>query len=248
VNNTVNSNSESNDSKTIRHRAFALLAENNRLSPKRICAELHLPYVHYGRYINNLKSQWNSHYSFEQGSRCSSVHGWSGNCYVPFYVDRDLALKAGWSLTKAKNRGLIWRDKSGIGRIVWFETGRVNLHLYSPANLGRAKQLVSHGFCFTGLIFNDEVMERVIETIKPQGAHYVFDVGSNLPKKTIDFFEESLGFKIKIGDKSHPKSVEVELHSPDWAERLISSLERLVDTLDHKIQYSRIKTLAREIT
>ena len=225
----VDSNCESSDSKNIRHSVFALLKENPSFSPKMICAKLHLPYVKYGGYINNLKSYWKSHYQFEQGSNLSSVHAWSGWCYVPQYVDRDLALTVGWERTKAKNRWLKWKDKSGIGGMMWFENGRVNLHVASPVNLGKIKQLVSDGFSFAGLIFDDKVMLQVLKTIHHYGTHYVFDIGSPLPKKTIKHFEKSHGITIKIGDKSHPEAVEVESHIPDWAERLTLSLERIAD-------------------
>ena len=225
----VDSNSESCDSKTIRHRVFALLKENPSFSPKMICAKLHLSYVIYGSYINNLKSYWKSNYQFEQGSNCSSVHAWSGWCHVPQYVDRDLALTSGWKRTKAKNRWLHWKDKTGLGSMMWFENGRVNLHVASPVHLGKVKQLVCNGFSFSGLLFDDQVMLKVLESIHHYGSHYVFDVGSPLPKKTIKDFEKSHGITIKIGDMSHPKSVEVESHVPDWAEKLTFSLERIAD-------------------
>jgi hypothetical protein len=225
----VDSNSESSDIETIRHSVFALLKENPSFSPKMICAKLHLSYVIYGGYINNLKSYWKSHYQFEQGSNCSSVHAWSGWCYVPQYVDRDLALTVGWERTKAKNRWLLWRDKSKIGRMMWFENGRVNLYVKSPVNLGKVKQLVCNGFSFSGLIFDNKVMFEVLETIHHSGTHYVFETGYHLPQKTIEYFEKSLGLTIKIGDKSHPKAVEVESRVPDWAERLNFSLERFAD-------------------
>lgn len=225
------SNSESCDSKTIRHRAFALLKENDKLSPMRICAELHLPYVRYGAYINNLKSYWKSHYQNEGGSGCSSVHAWSGRCCVPTFVDRGLALRVGWIQTRAKNRWLLWKDEKEIGRMMWFETGVVNLYVRSPVHLGKVKQLVCNGFSFTGLVFEDKVMAQVLETIKPYGAHYVFDIGIALPKKTINYFEKSHGIIIRIGDKSHPYAVEIESHTPDWADRLNLSLDRLADVL-----------------
>jgi hypothetical protein len=225
----VDSNSESCDSKTIRHRAFALLKENPKLSPKMMCAKLHLSYVIYGGYINNLKSYWKSHYQNELGSNLSSVHAWSGWCFVPKYVDRDLALISGWEKTKAKNRWLKWKDNAGLGSMMWFESGRVNLRVTSPANLGKVKQLVSNGFGFTGLIFDDKVMTRVQETIHHYGSHHVFDVGTPLPKKTIKYFDKSHGIIIKIGDLSHPESVEVESHVPDWAERLTLSLEKIAE-------------------
>ncbi len=110
---------------------------------------------------------------------------------------------------------------------MWFENGRVNLHVTSPVNLGKVKQLVSNGFGFTGLIFDDKVMAQVQETIHHYGAHHVFDVGAPLPRKTIKYFDKSHGITIKIGDMSHPESVEVESHVPDWAERMDLFLEKL---------------------
>jgi hypothetical protein len=222
----VDSNCESSDSKTIRHSVFALLKENPSFSPKMICAKLHLSYVIYGGYINNLKSYWKSHYQFERGSNCSSVHFWHGWCCVPSYVDRDLALKVGWERTKAKNRWILWRDKSKIGRMMWFESGRVNLYVRSPVHLGRVNQLICNGFSFTDLILDDKIMQKVLTTIHPSGAHYVFEIGYPLPKKTIKYFEKSHGLTIKIGDTSHPKAVEVESSIPEWAEKLTLSLER----------------------
>ena len=96
-------------------------------------------------------------------------------------------------------------------------------------NASKVKQLVSNGFSFTGLIFDDKVRMQVLETIHHYGSHYVFDIGSPLPKKTIKYFEKTYDLTIKIGYKSHPKSVEVESHVPDWAEKLTFSLERIAD-------------------
>lgn len=58
--------------------------------------------------------------------------------------------------------------------MMWFENGRVNLHVASSVNLGKVKQLVSNGFGFTGLIFDDKVRMQVLETIHHYGSHYVF--------------------------------------------------------------------------
>jgi hypothetical protein len=146
-------------------------------------------------------------------------------------LDRTFALDAGWQETKAKNRWLLWIDNRWIGRMMWFMNGRVNLHVKSPVSLGRIKQLVCNGFGFTGIIFEDKILEKVLDSVRPTGAHYVFDVGQNLPKKTIDYFNKDLGVKIRIGDKSHPKSVEVELNTPDWVDRLSVAITRFSDLL-----------------
>ena len=119
--------------------------------------------------------------------------------------------------SKARNRWLLWRDR--LGRLQWFETGRVNLFVRAPANLGRAYQLVCNGFSFTGLITDVKVLEQVLSGVRFKGAHYVFPVGVRLPRLTIDLFAESNGVIVKVGDRSHPDSLEFVVTYPDWCER-----------------------------
>jgi hypothetical protein len=221
----VDSNSENSEPKNIRQRVFALLKENPLFSSKNICKNLDLSYAQYGAYINNLKSQWKTNCENEQGSNCSSVHAWHGLCRVPTHLDRVLALEVSWETTEAKNRWLLWKDK--LGRLMWFENGTVYLYVKSPVNLGKIKQLVWNGFGSTGLIFDMKILDEVTSTIRPTGAHYVFETGHPLPRKTIKYFEKSHGLTIKIGDKSHPNAVEVESRTPDWAEHLGLSLEKV---------------------
>ena len=116
-----------------------------------------------------------------------------------------------------------------MGRLQWFETGRVNLYVRRPANLGRAYQLVCNGFSFTGLITDFKVLEGVLAGVKSKGAHYVFKTEHRLPKLVIDLFAKSNGVVIKVGDASHPNAVEVVTCYPDWAERLL--LRRIRSTI-----------------
>ncbi|MBN1245546.1 hypothetical protein JXA31_08130 [Candidatus Bathyarchaeota archaeon] len=215
---------------SIRQRVFALLDENPCLTAKSICEKLKLPYYQNRNYMYKTKSEWKSYRQKQRGSNCSSIHSWRGWCRVPDYVDRILALELGWKRTKAKNRWLLWKEKRG--RMEWFETGRVNLHVTSPVNLGKIKQLVCNGFGFTGLIFDDKVLQKVLDTIHVTGEHYVFETGRPLPKKTINNFKKSRGLTIKIGDKSHPKAVEVISSVPDWAEKFDRFVDRLSDFFD----------------
>jgi len=144
---------------------------------------------------------------------------------VPAGVDRVRALDVGWVASKARNRWLLWRDR--LGRLQWFETGRVNLFVRAPANLGRAYQLVCDGFSFTGLITDVKVLEGVLAGVRFKGAHYVFDVEQRLPRLVIDLFAKSNGVVIKVGDASHPNAVEVVCCYPDWAERNEHMLEEI---------------------
>jgi hypothetical protein len=192
--NMFESYGKNGNSESIRQRVFALLDENQYLTAKSICEKLNLPYWQYGSYVNKTKSEWKSYRQEQRGSNCSSIHSWRGWCRVPDYVDRTLSLELGWKRTKAKNRWLLWKEKRG--RMEWFETGRVNLHVTSPVNLGKIKQLVCNGFGFTGLIFDDGVLQKVLDTIHATGAHYVFETGRPLPKKTFDYFKKSHGLTI----------------------------------------------------
>ena len=107
---------------------------------------------------------------------------------------RDRAVDVGWLRSRARNRWLLWRDR--LGRLQWFETGRVNLYVRRLANLGRAYQLICNGFSFTGLITDVKVLEQVLGSVRFKGAHYVFPLGQRLPKLTIDLFQKSNGIVI----------------------------------------------------
>jgi len=142
---------------------------------------------------------------------------------------RSHAVDVGWVVTRARNRWLLWKDR--LGRLQWFETGRVNVYVRKPANLGRAYQLICNGFSFTGLVTDFKVLEKILGSVRFKGAHYVFPTGQRLPRLTIDLFAKSNGVIIKVGDRSHPHAVEVIACYPDWAERNERLLEQLNDTL-----------------
>jgi hypothetical protein len=144
-------------------------------------------------------------------------------------LDKARAVKGGWRISRARNRWLLWKDR--LGRLQWFETGRVNVYLRKPANLGKAYQLVCNGFSFTGLITDVKVLERVLSSVRFKGAHYVWHTGQRLPRLTIDLFGKSNGVVIKVGDLSDPDGVEVHVTYPDWAERNEQLHEQLVSVV-----------------
>jgi hypothetical protein len=224
-----NSNSKNGYVISIRQNIFSLLNKNPLLTAKPLCKLLGLPYPGYRNYVNKLRYEWKNNYKNEQGSKCS-LHGWCGWCFVPVGVDRKRAVGVGWVASRARNRWLLWRDE--LGRLMWFETGRVNLFVRKPANLGKACQLVCNGFFATNLITDVKVLEQVLRSVRFKGAHYVFQTGERLPRLTIDLFRESNGVVVKVGDVSHPNAVEVIASYPDWAERNERLLERLNDVLN----------------
>jgi hypothetical protein len=76
-----------------------------------------------------------------------------------------------------------------------------------------------------------KVLEEVLSGLHFKGAHYVFPVGQRLPKLTIDLFQKSNGIVIKVGDDTHPDSLEVLATYPDWAERNERILEQVNEVL-----------------
>jgi len=112
---------------------------------------------------------------------------------------------------------LLWKDR--LGRLQWFETGRVSLYVRRPANLGKAYQIICNGFSLTGLITDMKVLEQVLASVRFKGAHYVFNTEQRLPRLVIDLFAKSNGIIVKVGDTSHPNGVEIVSCYPDWAER-----------------------------
>jgi len=239
-------NSQSQEPQSIKAQVYELLTENPLLSPLRLSQILKLDYRRYRDYVTHLRSRWKYDSKNERGSKCS-LHGWRGWCYLPTsFADsgvscngavagiRTRAVEVGWLASKARNRWLLWKDR--LGRLQWFETGRVNLYVRKPANLGKAYQLLCNGFSFTGLITDIKVLEQLLSTVRFKGAHYVFSVGERLPKLTIDLFQKSNGIIIKVGDTTHPDSLEVLATYPDWAERNERMFEQLNDTLKRLLE------------
>ena len=221
-------NSEHSELGSLRQQVFAQLDKNPLLTSKPLCKLLGLNYRVHRHYIDNLRTQWKYHYKNEQGSKCSShcVRGW---VKVFDWVDRDLALRVGWRLTGARNRWLLWRDR--LGRLQWFESGRVSFWVRAPASLGKVKQLLCNGFAWTGLIEDNAAMARVLDEVRFKGAHDVWPTSQRLPAMRITKYAHSNGVIIKVGDRTHPHAVEVEFTYPDWAERteeLLKSLTELV--------------------
>jgi len=228
----------SDNSDSIRQQVFSLLDKNPLLTPKPLCKLLGLPYEKYEHYLRNLRTKWKCHYRNTQGVKCVS-HGWRGWCFVPDSLKvgvRTRAVEVGWVETRSRCGWLLWRGR--LGRLQWFRSGRVNLFVRKPANLGKAYQLICNGFFATNLVSDVKVLEQVLSTVRFKGAHYVFPTEERLPRLTIDLFAKSNGVIIKVGDASHPNSVEVVACYPDWAERNERLFEQLNKTLKRLLEPS----------
>lgn len=206
------------------------LEQNPLLTAKKLCFLTGLDYHRYGNYVNKVKSVWKYYHENGRGSNCpKDVHCWRGFGYVPLGVEVVLPLE-GWQATRARNHMLVF--KNGLGRLELFGTGRVNLYVRKPATLGKAYQLFCDGFFKTGVISDVKVLEACLKSVRFKSAHFVFETKQRLPPLTISLFEGSNGITVKVGDRSHPNSIEVVAGFMDWAERLERKFDGLATFQD----------------
>jgi hypothetical protein len=164
-----------------------------------------------------------------RGLYCPTFHNWRGWAYAPKAIDRTVALEKGWVLSKSRNRPFCYKDK--LGRLEWFETGRVNIWVRKPAQAGKLKQLLANAFFRYGLIQDIQVFESFADSVRFKGAHAVFDTGERLPYIKSDFLNDSLGVTVKTGDVSHPTGLEIEFHMPKWAEEAKEDRKAFVEVV-----------------
>lgn len=228
--------SHSNSVKSI---VYSIIDKNTLISTRYICDIAKLDYKKYGDYIRHIKSKWKYDYQKQQGSiRCIPTHGWRGWTYLSFNKSQpieDLKKKAvdnGWIQSRSRSHFLLWKDK--LGRIQWFpSTDRLNIYIRQPATLGKAYQLICNSFSYTGLITDILILETILKGIRFKSAHYTFETKQRLPSLTIDLFSKSNGIVIKVGDRTHPTSVEVIASYPDWGERNEKVMQQFTDVLNN---------------
>lgn len=202
---------------TLKEEVFRELNKNPSISPKTICAILKIDYEKHGQTVRNYKGQFKRNLKNRQALKCLKFHNTRGWIQAPKKVDRSKALGKGWLQTKAKNKMLLF--KSPLGRLEWFETGRINIRINRPATWARVLQLLAYGFTWTGLIEDAEFFDLWAKTARFKGSHLVYETGVLLPYAQVDMLKESNGVVVKIGDISHKTALEIEFVYPDWAER-----------------------------
>lgn len=213
------------DQKTLKDLVEAELKKNSLLKPSQLCKILDLDYKKHGNYVTVIRSEWRSLAKKELGSNRLKFHHWHGYIKVPKQVDREAAVKQGWLPTKSRNRFYLWKSK--LGRLMWFETGRVNMWLRKPANKGKAAQLLADAFFKTYLIPDIRIFEAFLASLRFKGASVTMDLGFKLPLTKISFLKKSNGVEITLGDLSHPTCIEISYYFPDYAEQMEKVLERL---------------------
>lgn len=230
------------DEVTIKKKVKDLLEKDPLLKPLQICRFLELDYKQHGNYVTVLRSRWRTLAKSELGSKRLNFHHWHGYVYVPLECrrQRDAAVEQGWIKTRSKNRFLLW--KSRLGRLMWFETGRVNVWIRKPANKGKAAQILADAFFKSYLIPDIRIFEKFLATLRFKGASVTMDLGIRLPYTKLSFLKKSNGVEITLGDLSHPTCLEVDYHYPDWAEqteKILGSLLRLLSPSPDKMMPDR---------
>lgn len=207
-----------------------LLRKDPSLTAKPICQILAWNYENNKDYVDHLRARWKTDYRNGLGPKRPTFHRWQGSAYAPVKVDRASALGSGWVQSNNRNRAFLYKDR--LGRLEWWETGKVRIWVRKPANDGKLYHLLSNAFFATRLIIEPRVLKAFVDSVQFVGAHAVFDVGERLPYARIEDFKESNGVIIKTGDLSDPTAIEIEFHRPKWDEQT----QERIDALDETIQ------------
>jgi hypothetical protein len=116
---------------------------------------------------------------------------------------------------------LVYRSRDGRGTVHWYKGGLVRLYLRGDLKLARVKELFCKAFKF---IPEKELYKFVDAPLREESKHWVFDVGSPLPRFDIRQFERTHGLRIYV-DGSHPTALEVEETEPFWLHTLTDAVE-----------------------
>ena len=200
-----------------------------------LCKILYLPYSKYKQTVTNYRNYWKYNHENERGSKCSSVHCFRARVKLEIELSKALRQRVanggkgefgfGWSPSRSKNR--FFSFYGSLGRVVWFETGTVIMHVRRPGNMGKAKQLFCDAFVNSGLISDFKLLNPVLNSIRPKSGHFPYSSGERLPYMIIRDFEESHGVVIKVGDRTHPDAVEVIASFSEAIDGALDKLDRL---------------------
>lgn len=201
---------------------WAVLEKRPHSSPTMICELLEINKTYKNRsLIKTYKYRWRiGKQIYRQGLKSLSCHKVHLFHHALNSMDPEVAVKhTDWKMAIDSKNGMVYFVHK-YGRIEWFpSTGRINVYVKKPALLARIKQLISDAFYRNGIVYDFDNFIVWMEEFKLKGFHLVKDTGERLPYVKIGMLKDSNGVIVKIGDKSHPTSIEIEVTYPDWAER-----------------------------
>lgn len=206
------------------------LHEKQRGKIKRLAEFLELDYQKDREYLWQISSDFRTDVRNRQGLKPPNWHNWLGRIVALEGLSREEALKKGWTQTKAKNHYLLWKDPGGLGRIEWFLNGTLKVWVRKPVSDVKKLQLLANAFFNTFVITDIKVFSEWAKSLRQIGAHCAVDVGFDVPYFKIDLFQESNGFVVVGGDKSHRNCVEFKLQVPEWAQEYREKADMALQT------------------
>ena len=215
-------------------------------------------------YLYQISSEFKSNLQNGIAPRSPNhLHHFVALGYAPDCIDRkkysnvdDVAVNAGWKLSKNKNHGLIWNDS--VGRIEWFMTGRLFIHVHKlkaavasqKLLLAKAKKCVVNAFINSGIIFREDIGFRFLNTMHEWKHESVWlnPEGRRLPYMKIDAYDK-FGFKVIVGDESDPTGVEIHfcLNMYEYMMQQLSLNSQIISSQEKTIK-SVMKTLTQMST
>lgn len=222
-----------------RQTVFKFLAENPHHTfaslRKKLCKETVFGGLK-DQTIRNYLSEWRQSYScFGMVPR---LHRGFGVLESGFDVSLwEMAPCLGWRVSRNKNRERLCKE-SGVS-LGWHRNGTVVFRFKGFRPEGHLLGAFVHAFWRVLLSTGKDECEvfdylhgLFKERYSTRGFHSVYETWQLLPKLTVKDFEKSHGMTIKLGDGSHPTSLEVEQKEPFW----FSKIENVVDQLGVEIE------------
>lgn len=185
--------------------------------------------------IRNYMSEWRNSYS--SSGVVPRLHRGFGILESGFDVSLwEGAPSFGWHVSRNKNRERLWREsRVSLG---WHRNGTVVFRFKGFRPRGHLLSVFVHAF--SKVLLSTGKSEREVlhylhalfkERYSTRGFHSIYEGWQPLPKIKVTDFEKSHGITIKLGDGSHPTSLEVEQKEPFW----FSKIEKIVDRLGVEI-------------
>lgn len=205
---------------------FSFLSHNPRLSVMDLEQKLREKgFLLKRQTIKNYKTEWFRVKAYSENGVVPSLHNGLGKLESEFSADLWKEAPAyGWRISKNRNCERLW-SKSGI-HVFWSRNGMVRFSFKGSRPRGHLLGVFSHAFWLlllsTGKSERElsDYLKDVFEKKYREYAHFAWETGQPQPKMTINHFSKSLGLKIKLGDSSHPTSLEIEQREPPWASDL----------------------------
>jgi len=225
-----------------RKAVFQLLNENPHLSFLALKEKLHEKNIKLeDQTIRNYMSNWRL---YSRNGRVPRLHFGLGRLDSGFGVGLwDAAPSFGWKESKNKNRcrrmfkSGVWLDWHRNGTIVFRFKGALPQHYL----MGVFSQAFWDMVKYSGKPereISDYLRVLFKERYHQVSRHSVYETGAPLPKTVIDR-KRSHGEIIKLGDGSHPTSVEVEETEPFWASGLKDAAVHMAENLRSHVQVMR---------